>query len=140
MIWPGLIQSTLLFSLYVFDMAYDVDNPSIAVSLTLLFLTLLTIPVTLLLYYNRRNRLNNIIHKIRADSETEITTLSQKVDDAAVVKGAAVKEGSDGFYMTASFLAQVEKESVKNPILELEEKKDKNMGELDDNYNYGGTN
>ena len=140
MIWPGLIQSTLLFSLYVFDMAYDVDNPSMAVSLTLLILTLLTIPVTLLLYYNRRNRLNNTIHKIRADSETEITTLSQKVDDAAVVKDAAVKEGSGGFDMTATFVAQVEEESVKNPILELEEKKDKNMGELDDNYNYGGTN
>ena len=108
--------------------------------MTLLILTLLTITVTLLLYYNRRNRLNNTIHKIRADSETEITTLSQKVDDAAVVKDATVKEGSGGFDMTATFVAQVEEESVKNPILELEEKKDKNMGELDDNYNYGGTN
>ena len=43
-IWPGLIVSTSLFSLYVLDMAYDTDEPHIAVPLTLMILTLLFIP------------------------------------------------------------------------------------------------
>ena len=46
MLWPGVTLSTILLSLFVFDMAYDTDELSIEAPLSVLILTLLTIPLS----------------------------------------------------------------------------------------------
>ena len=51
-LWPGVTISSVLFSLFLFDMAYDTDNPldSLGVSLTIMFLTLAIIPCAMIIH------------------------------------------------------------------------------------------
>ena len=59
MLWPGVTLSTILFSLFVFDMAYDTDELSIEAPLSVLILTLLTIPVSRYVFYYFKNKLDS---------------------------------------------------------------------------------
>ena len=51
-LWPGITTSSILFSLYLFDMAYDTDHPTLGAPLTVMFLTLATVPCAMMVYYH----------------------------------------------------------------------------------------
>ena len=57
-LWPGVAISSVLFSLFLFDMAYDTDNPpeSLGASLTVMILTLAVVPsaASMYQYLNKR--------------------------------------------------------------------------------------
>ena len=57
-LWPGVTISSILFSLYLFDMAYDVDNPPDALgeSLTIMLLTLAAVPCAAIIYHYSNKR------------------------------------------------------------------------------------
>ena len=104
--WPGLLQSTLLYTLYVFDMSLDMVQPDIQVSLTLACLTLVSIPASMYLYYNRRSNLSSAIRNIRDgnfESSHEVTEIQDAT--AFTVGNALDVELRDSV-------------SVKNPIFE----------------------
>ena len=51
-LWPGITTSSILFSLYLFDMAHDTDHPTLGAPLTVMFLTLATVPCAMMVYYH----------------------------------------------------------------------------------------
>lgn len=82
-IWPGLIISTSLFSLYVLDMAYDTDEPSLAVPLALQVLTILLLPVSAFSYYRQKADLEDRVTRNRLEiMESEMTETEKTSDDA----------------------------------------------------------
>jgi len=57
MLWPGVIMSSILFSFYVFDMAYDTNSLDLAAPLSCLVLTLMIIPPARFIFYHFKKRL-----------------------------------------------------------------------------------
>jgi len=57
MLWPGVIMSSILFSFYVFDMAYDTNSLDLVAPLSCLVLTLMVIPPAMFIFYHFKKRL-----------------------------------------------------------------------------------
>ena len=57
MIWPGIILSSIVFALYVFDMAYDSNDLALEAPTSAALLTLLVVLVSQATFYYFRNKL-----------------------------------------------------------------------------------
>ena len=68
MIWPGLIISTILFSLYVFDMAYDTDDHDIGPALGVMIATIVVLPIIRLCFYHFTSKLQSRLERIISDT------------------------------------------------------------------------
>ena len=68
MIWPGLIISTILFSLYVFDMAYDTDEHDIGPALGVMIATIVVLPIIRLCFYHFTSKLQSRLERIISDT------------------------------------------------------------------------
>ena len=60
-LWPGIFMSSLFFSLYLFDMAYDTDHQELGSPLAVMFLTLATVPCTMIIYYHYSEKAERIV-------------------------------------------------------------------------------
>ncbi len=79
-LWPGITTSSILFSLYLFDMAYDTDHPTLGAPLTIMFLTLATVPSAMMVYYHCSKKAQNSLD-VRL---SQIIELQQDLGAAAV--------------------------------------------------------
>ena len=63
-----LIISTILFSLYVFDMAYDTDDHDIGPALGVMIATIVVLPIIRLCFYHFTSKLQSRLERIISDT------------------------------------------------------------------------
>ena len=68
MIWPGLIISTILFSLYVFDMAYDTDDRDVGPAVGVMIATIVVLPIIRLYFYHFTSKSQSRLERIISDT------------------------------------------------------------------------
>ena len=82
-IWPGLVISSIAFSLYLFDMAYDTDDPSLGGPLAVMLLTLAVNPIAMYVFYWYNDKL-----------EKELINRVSEIVEMAEVKNPIASEVS----------------------------------------------
>ena len=86
-LWPGITTSSILFSLYLFEMAYDTDHPTLGTSLTVMFLTLATVPCAMTIYYHYSKKaqksLQNQVSEIVELQEFSAAAVKNPMDESA---------------------------------------------------------
>ncbi len=80
MLWPGIIMSSFLFSLYLFDMAYDVDDPTLGAPLAVAVLTNAIYPCVMLSSYRYEKivqmRVNSRLSEMSMDRQSDQVELN----------------------------------------------------------------
>ena len=76
-IWPGLWISSMIFSAFVFDMAYDREDVDLTEPITVTICTLWVVPLMQLLFYKRKAYLERKLkqNRMTIDTTDEFKTL-----------------------------------------------------------------
>jgi hypothetical protein len=101
MIWPGLFASSVIFGLYLFDMAWDTEDNAVAVPITLLVLNMVVTTVLCVLFFRAKNKVEAELMD-RYKQSLELVDVSSTVfvsgneDTVAALDGNCVRsDGSD---------------------------------------------
>ena len=66
--WPGIVISSILFSMYLFDVAYDTESPSFEIPIVIACMNLCIVPISIFIFYQSDLKIQSDLEQRLLDS------------------------------------------------------------------------